>query len=376
MLLMNHNGIAKLNASSGSRQVRDPLGYINSRSGHGSPIKILRSCNMVTPPDSKGLAVMALHKWVHQNTFVAAQSDFMFKIEDVQEHPHALIVEICRKCALLHRQRNTAGAAAAAAGFADKKAGAPTCPSFSETMAVVAGMDAHENHNHTKHSKYTWEQLYALDKDMATAAALLAREYGYPDSPTFEPTDGMVIRCGFADQGPDEVWRKKHSRLAMESGTGGPSKWMCRLDRRGGIAQMPPLHRSVAAAAAPTPGSGVFNTTYRPEEAVPFHIMPPALFKGYQLCDISHTHIKHGHIAFALPLLAQHPWHTTAALAQVIFVPALLDFIGRNDCPKGVDYIKTIVEDIEGFGQYPAKRHVVIANDWKSKVLLKRYGAC
>lgn len=143
--------------------------------------------------------------------------------------------------------------AADAYSNAEAGSGEPTCPALAETMAVINGLDKHENHDHTNHAKLTWEDLYALDKDMATAAALLGREYGYTDIPTFEPTKGLVIRCGFSDQGPDKEWRKKTNSELDHAVQVGPdrksktngSRWTCVLDRRG----------AAAAAAAGSAGS-------------------------------------------------------------------------------------------------------------------------
>ena len=229
--------------------------------------------------------MLALHKWVLQNTFVEAYSDFRINIEKTYERPHAFVVDICIKCALLNVSRHVSSSSSSGGGgggggggtpvqlarsdgvpaFARKDAadaysnaeagrGEPTCPALAETMAVINGLDKHENHDHTNHAKLTWEDLYALDKDMATAAALLGREYGYTDIPTFEPTKGLVIRCGFSDQGPDKEWRKKTNSELDHAVQVGPdrkskpngSRWTCVLDRRGAAA---------AAAAAGSAGS-------------------------------------------------------------------------------------------------------------------------
>jgi hypothetical protein len=93
-------------------------------------------------------------------------------------------------------------------------------------------------------------------------------------------------------------------------------------------------------------------------------------------CDISSTNEKLGHITLALPLFSQHPWHTATA-AEVIFVPTLVDYITINVCDgKGrtlEDYANNIVAAILSFGQYmyPTKRHVLIANNFKSRKLYK-----
>ena len=114
----------------------------------------------------------------------------------------------------------------------------------------------------------------------------------------------------------------------------------------------------------------LYDTPYS-SNPVPFHIMEPSTFDGFRLCDVTHTNPKHGHITLALPLFSQHPWHTTASDAKVIFVPALIDYITRHDCPSGAghsdaDYVANIVKDIKAFGHYPAKRHVLITNDFTS----------
>jgi hypothetical protein len=113
-----------------------------------------------------------------------------------------------------------------------------------------------------------------------------------------------------------------------------------------------------------------------PSVTVPFHIIPPAKFDGYSLCDLSQTSQKHGHTTLALPLFSQHPWHTDATAAEVIFIPTLVDYITRNQCPGGkghttTDYVLNIVASIMAFGQYPTKRHVLIANDFTSHAFYK-----
>ena len=93
------------------------------------------NCLQDLPPENAGFAVMAMHKWVKQNTFVEAQSDFTFRIEQTYQHPHLLVEQICEKCALRDRRRRTGDTLA--------PAGPLQCPSFLETMVVVNAMDKH-----------------------------------------------------------------------------------------------------------------------------------------------------------------------------------------------------------------------------------------
>ena len=101
--------------------------------------------------------------------------------------------------------------------------------------------------------------------------------------------------------------------------------------------------------------------------------MHPSHFDGFALCDVTHAERKHGHITLALPRFAQHPWHTSANDATVILVPALIDYITHKyfGCQSGAghseaNYLANIVQNINNFGHYPAKRHVLITGSWTS----------
>jgi hypothetical protein len=278
-------------------QTREPLGYVNSRSKAGT-VKYIQeiACAIVLPEDAAarrrthhGSPTLALYKWVQQNTFVRAVSDFHYKIEDSYVQPHEMVTDICNKCGLsrisrLNNSQNNkherkwrvqnrasaqriqdkkllamqemqdGGGHAPAADTTDTTATTSTstttqhaessCPLHSEVLDVLKTLDPTENHDHTKHGNYSWKELWDLDPDMTTLAILVGREYGYTIADV-EPTAGFKVRCGFSnDPVLDTVgwgervrgfktWLPRHTKSMNVSGTlvHKSPKWMCVLDR-------------------------------------------------------------------------------------------------------------------------------------------------
>ena len=95
----------------------------------------------------------------------------------------------------------------------------------------MAHLDAHENHAHTTHAHFSWEELFQLEPDMTTAAILLGREYGFTNLPDMEPTAGLVIRCGFSNQATDAPWSPHPNSKPTDPWMRDP-KWTCVLDTK------------------------------------------------------------------------------------------------------------------------------------------------
>jgi hypothetical protein len=75
-----------------------------------------------------------------------------------------------------------------------------------------------ENSDHTRKFAYKWKGLYDLDREMATAAVILGRSYGYALDDA-EPTDGMKLSCGFVD-----TYSKVQSARPRKL-----SQWQCKV---------------------------------------------------------------------------------------------------------------------------------------------------
>ena len=112
---------------------------------------------------------------------------------------------------------------------------------------------------------------------------------------------------------------------------------------------------------------------------IPFYMYEPELFLAYTHCDATRVESpKHDHVILALEQFANHPWRTTAAEAEVFFIPVLIDYVTRGLCRKAhprakefedipnTKYIQNMDSVIQQSGHYPQKRHFVIANDFQS----------
>jgi hypothetical protein len=223
-------------------QLHDPLAYVNSRGGEKKKNLIgFQSCNMRHPKQhSSNQAIMALHKWVLQNTFVGAYSDFSYVIDAVDASPARGIGEVCLRCALEKTKRNvydtsdphwydqqrhhnlstTQRVSSIQAHAENQKLTIRTtvgCPSNEEITMISNRLSTSANHNHTRHLAHNWTDLAELDLDMTTMAIMVANVHGM-NIPLVEPVDKFTVRCGFD---------------ATEPGDSPP--WSCYLDRGDGI---------------------------------------------------------------------------------------------------------------------------------------------
>ena len=208
--------------------IRGPLEYINSRakdtwkkSKLKKALPGFQDCNMKVPPlETTPMAVQALHKWVLQNTFVGAYSDFVFDVDHFNDNSHRAVENICKHCALhgrLRTQRNLSnpslfaemGRKASMAWMeanqqnpSENLVGAPHrsgCPTEEETAAIIDKLPSKENRNHTIHSTFVWNDLARLDKDMTTMAIIVANTHGMQIRHIEPDVEGFVVRCGFSN---------------------------------------------------------------------------------------------------------------------------------------------------------------------------------
>lgn len=108
--------------------------------------------------------------------------------------------------------------------------------------------------------------------------------------------------------------------------------------------------------------------------AVSFYVYPledfPSFFGPNTTCDHKQIDVKHGIHHFALEAMMRHPWRTTDPLkADIAVIPSLIDLFSRQHCPglQGSDVLREIEKAISKSPIFPKKRHLVIANDWKSR---------
>ena len=141
------------------------------------------------------------------------------------------------------------------------------------------------------------------------------------------------------------------------------------------------LPSSVPRTSAKRLGNGSSSGFSASVRRIPFYMYEPQEFLAYSDCDISKLpDYKHGHVVFALEKFANHPWRTTMDKAEVVFVPALIDYISRYaeygpPLCKGHNenqYVRDIADRVNRGGHFPAKRHFIIADSWQSAKLVQK----
>jgi hypothetical protein len=138
-------------------------------------------------------------RYVLQNAFVDAHSDWGFNIEDLQTPE--MLLQLCRECGLAGVQR---------------KGGEVGCPSAEQWEKLINKVKTTANHDHTHHSSWSWQALFDVDPDMTTAAMMVGASYGYHVD-YLEDVTGFKVLCGFED--------------SKEVMPGAHALWDCTLDR-------------------------------------------------------------------------------------------------------------------------------------------------
>lgn len=117
----------------------------------------------------------------------------------------------------------------------------------------------------------------------------------------------------------------------------------------------------------------------RGNEMVPFYLYPFQEFPSFWGRNSSCNHAKsftskHDHADFAWQAMMQHPWRTSNPKeAQLAILPLSLDLWARGGCGHiSIDMVKEEIRRVlDASSIFPNVRHLFIANDFKTKRLVK-----